>query len=75
MDERTSESTKKNIKPFTKVDPKHYQIFDVSEECQMVKFAKENVPGFHPDDGYGFTELESPEYIEPWSTVMFLTKV
>ena len=53
----------------------YYDLFDVYETCNMVDFAKHQIPGFRPELGYGYYEFKQEELLEPEKNVVLIDKV
>ena len=57
------------------VDSK-FKIFTVSQECNMIDFAKEKIDKYDPDSGYGYYQfLDAEEYISPKTQVVLVNEV
>lgn len=52
-----------------------YNIYDVEETCYMAEFAKQKIPGFRPELGYGYYEFIQEEFLEPEKEVVLMDKV
>ena len=59
------------------MDAPKFKLFTVTEKCNMIDFARENVDKYNPDSGkgyYQFTEA-SKEYISPKTQVALVSEV
>ena len=53
----------------------YYDLFDVYKSYNMVSFAKDQIPGFRPELGYGYYEFKQEELLEPEKNVVLIDKV
>lgn len=53
----------------------HFDLFDVDETSNMMKFARQYIPGFRPELGYGYYEFKQEELLEPEKNVVLIDKV
>ena len=53
----------------------HHELYDIAETCNMVEFARQHIPGFSPELGYGYYEFKQEELLEPEKKVVLIDKV
>ena len=53
----------------------YHELFEVEKPCNMVAFARQHIPGFRPELGYGFYEFKQEELLKPKKKVVLIDKV
>lgn len=51
------------------------EVYEVDKTCNMAEFAKQKIPGFRPELGYGYYEFKQEEFLEPEKKVVLIDKV
>lgn len=54
---------------------KYYELHDVHERCNMGDFGALKIPGFRPENGYGYFEFKKEEYLKLHKNIVLIHKV